>query len=229
MGANGGQRGMPGGSGMRPGQRARLAFHSLGLRLFLWLETVMAVLLWAYTHHTVRTTAQHWQALVCADTRTTSELIQRSTRQAMLRNSKEDVGQIIRALARMPGVVGIRIYDKQGRIVVSGDSTEVGQAVDMQAEACIICHDRSEPLHPVSAETLQRIYRGPNGDRILGLINPIPNEPQCTTCHVHRPDQTILGVLDVKMSLAAADSQLAAASRRVMRGAILMAAILGLT
>jgi two-component system, NtrC family, sensor kinase len=201
--------------------------RSLSLRLFLWLVAVMAIVFGLHTRHAVRTTARHWQALVCSDARIASEVIQRSTRHAMLRNSKEDVGEIIHALARMPGVVGIRIYDKQGRIVVSGDSTEVGRAVDMQAEACVICHERSEPLHAVSSATLHRIYRAPNGERVLGLINPIPNEPQCQSCHVHRGDQTILGVLDVKMSLAAADSQLAAANRRVVWDALVMAVILG--
>ena len=217
----------PPAGGMRPGGQG--IAHSLGLRLFLWLAAVMALLFGAYALLTSRTTARYGRALVDADARVTSELIQRSTRQAMMRNSKAEVGEIIRALAGMRGVVGIRIYDKQGRIVVSGDSTEVGQAVDMRAEACVICHDDSQPLHSVSVETLQRVYRGPGGERILGLIHPIQNEPQCTTCHVHRPDQTVLGVLDVKMSLAAADSQLAAATHQVMGGALLMVAILGAT
>ena len=219
--------GDPAPAGPPRGGRTGIALHSLGLRLFLWLATAMALLFGAYALLTIRTTARYGRGLVDADARVASELIQRSTRQAMMRNSKEDVGEIIRALAGMRGVVGIRIYDKQGRIVVSGDSTEVGRTVNRQAEACVMCHEDRAPLTAVAAETLQRVYRGADGQRVLGLIHPIRNEPQCTTCHVHRPEQTVLGVLDVKMSLAAADSQLAAATRQVAGGALLIAVILG--
>ena len=47
--------------------------------------------------------------------------------------------------------------------------------------------------------------------RSLGLITPIKNEIRCAGagCHVAPPEKTILGVLDVKVSMAGVDSQLA--------------------
>jgi histidine kinase len=43
----------------------------------------------------------------------------------------------------------------------------------------------------------------PNGNRLLGIITPICNEPGCSTgdCHFHPADKKILGALDVVVSL----------------------------
>jgi two-component system NtrC family sensor kinase len=59
---------------------------------------------------------------------------------------------------------------------------------------------------------------------VLGLINPIRNEPECSNaaCHAHDPDQTVLGVLDVKMSLSAVDKSVAAARGKMIASAIVM-------
>jgi two-component system NtrC family sensor kinase len=80
-----------------------------------------------------------------------------------------------------------------------------------------------------------RIYRKDGQYRVLGLINPIANEPGCSnaSCHAHPADQSVLGVLDVQLSLSTLDSALAAAQRQqvalgalvILAGALLMAAI----
>ena len=57
-----------------------------------------------------------------------------------------------------------------------------------------------------------RVYKiTPDSARILAVINPIYNEPSCyqAACHAHTKDQTVLGVLDVKMDLKDVDQQIA--------------------
>ena len=65
---------------------------------------------------------------------------------------------------------------------------------------------------------------------MLGLIEPIRNLPECSSapCHAHPPDQTVLGVLDVKMSMAQADATLAAATRQLIVAAVLTALLVGM-
>jgi two-component system NtrC family sensor kinase len=55
-----------------------------------------------------------------------------------------------------------------------------------------------------------RIYK-PNGERVLGIISPIENQPSCSNadCHYHPASQQILGVLDTNLSLARADASVA--------------------
>ena len=89
--------------------------------------------------------------------------------------------------------------------------------VDKGAEACYGCHTQSQPLARLNRPDRFRIYRS-SGQRVLGIITPIENQPTCSnaSCHAHPESQQILGVLDTNMSLAKADEQLAASSRSMV-------------
>ena len=56
------------------------------------------------------------------------------------------------------------------------------------------------------------------GQRVLGIITPIENQPGCSNadCHAHPAEQKVLGVLDTNLSLAKADAQLAQTTRRML-------------
>ena len=56
------------------------------------------------------------------------------------------------------------------------------------------------------------------GGRVLGIITPIYNEPKCTACHVHPASQRVLGILDVRLSMAQADAALATSERQMQYG-----------
>jgi two-component system NtrC family sensor kinase len=212
-------------------QRLRSLFSSLGLRLFLWLTGLSILAFATYTYVNIRSTSELWNQTVLASAERFSDLIQRSTHYSMLLNRKEDVRQVIQTIARQPGVDGVRIYDKQGFIMFSADTAEIGRQVDLQAEACVICHDQGGLLHSVPADSRVRIYRSAVGEphRVLGLINPIENSPDCSSapCHAHPPERSILGVLDVKMSMARADMRLEAARRQAIVAAVMMVLLIG--
>jgi signal transduction histidine kinase len=205
---------------------------SLGLRLFLWLTGLSVLAFGTYAYVNIRTTSQLWKQTVLASAQRFSDLIQRSTHYSMMLNRKEDVRYIIRTIARQPGVEGVRIYDKRGFIMFSADSEEIGMQVDLQAEACVICHDQAKMPQSVRASSRVRIYRSERGDRhrVLGLINPIENSPDCSSavCHAHPSEQTILGVLDVKMSMAQADLRLQAARRQAIAAAVVIVLLIGI-
>ena len=147
-----------------------------------------------------------------------SDTIKSSTRYSMLLNRNEDVYQIITTIGREPGVEGIRIYNKRGVIILSTDKSEKLQQVDMHAEACYVCHESDKPLQSLPVGGRSRIYMGAKGHRIVGLINPIRNEPSCSAaaCHAHPEDKTVLGVLDVRMSLEKVDSNITQARQKLV-------------
>ena len=90
--------------------------------------------------------------------------------------------------------------------------------VDQNAEACYACHTANEPLERLPMEDRMRIYDSPqDSSRILGIINPIYNEPSCweADCHVHPAEQKVLGVLDVKLSLNEVDAQIASSEFQI--------------
>ena len=56
------------------------------------------------------------------------------------------------------------------------------------------------------------------GGRVLGIITPIYNEAACTACHVHPASQRVLGILDVRLSMAQADAALRTSERQMQYG-----------
>ncbi len=214
---------------LAPLGRLRAALGSLGLGLFLWVFALVIVGFAAYVAVNLRTTSEQWRQTVWASAQRFGDLINHATHHGMLLNRKEDVHHIIEQVQQAPGVRAVRIYDKQGVIIYSAEEGEIGRRVDLQAEACLICHDRRVPLTAVPTENRVRVFRNSAGERVLGLIQPIPNEPACyeAACHAHAPDQTVLGVLDVTMSMGPADASLAATRRLMIVAAVLIALLVG--
>jgi len=200
--------------------------HSLSIRLFIWLLAVMVIGFALYAYQTIHNHTSALMDSVYQSAERTSDVLKKSMRYGMLINRKEDVHQIINTVSTERGVDGIRVYNKKGDIVFSSNREEVGRTVDMKAEACIICHAEAQPLSALPMGDRHRIYRAADNHRLVGLINPIENEPECynAVCHAHDQGQKVLGVLDVKMSLAFVDKQLAETRREF----ILFAALLGL-
>ncbi len=210
--------------------RVSSLLNSLSLHLFLLLFGTIIVAFAVYAFVNIRSTSLHWQRTVFESAQRFSNLIQHSTHYAMLLNRKEDVHHIIRTIAREPGVERVRIYDKQGRIIFSADSAEIGSRVDLRAEACITCHAQEAPLRSVPVNSRTRIFERPRTGRVLGLINPIENSPECynAACHAHPPDQSVLGVLDVTMSMAVPDHHLGTVKRQTVIAAVLVAVLASL-
>lgn len=203
----------------------------LSFKLFVLLMLLLIILFSAYMYINLKLHTSHLMTNVITSANRTSDLIKKSTRYSMLKNQKEDVDQIITTLVNLQGFDGIRIYNKKGIIMFSGHKEETGNVVDTKAEACYICHSDKIPKKTLPSVNRTRIfYAQNNGHRVLGLINPIENEPDCSSasCHAHPPSIKILGVLDVKMSLAQVDKNIRESENKMIFFAVLFILTVGI-
>ena len=202
--------------------------QSLSFRIFAGLLIVLLGTFALYSYLTLRFYTDQTLTQVYEAAYRASDVIKSSTHYSMMLNRKEDVYQIIRTIGREPGVDGIRIYNKRGLITFSTDSTEAGTLVDLNAEACFGCHERSRPLSSLPMSNRMRVYSGSDGYRLVGLINPVRNEVGCGGggCHESPQERSVLGVLDVRMSLQRVDQDIATMRRRAMVHTVL--ALLGI-
>lgn len=147
-----------------------------------------------------------------------SETIKKSIRSDMVENRKENAYRIMETIGEQEGIEKVRIYNSEGRIIFSTDKHEQGAMVDKKAEACYACHSEAKPLERLGTSARNRVFTQEHGSRILGIINPMYNEPECssTRCHVHPESQKVLGVIDVTMSLADVDLGIASAGRQTI-------------
>ena len=208
---------------------AKAVASSLSLRLFLSLAAVILVALAAYTWFSVRYASRQYERTLYEGAVRFSDLIEQSTQYGMLVNRKEEVHHVIEAIAQAPDVEGVRVYDKNGTIMFSADSTEIGTRVDLRAEACVTCHGATTPLRSVPDQSRVRIFQAASG-RVMGVVNGIENKPQCARsgCHASPSEQSVLGVLDVRMSLARDDARLALVRKQAIWGAVVVALLAGL-
>ena len=189
--------------------------HSLATKLTVCVVGSMALLLGLYGYWHLRIWRQSQQEMVFQTADRASDIIWRSIRYSMLRNEREEVFHIINTIGHEAGIGRIRIFNPEGHITFSTDPSEVGTFVDKKGEACYACHAQAQPLTRLHRPDRLRIYKAPDGTRVLGLIRPIENEPDCSNaaCHAHAPGSQVLGVLDTNLSLASVD-QVAARSQR---------------
>ncbi|HSD50037.1 MAG TPA: ATP-binding protein [Candidatus Methylomirabilis sp.] len=144
-----------------------------------------------------------------------SDTVKRSTHYAMLQNRWEDAFHIMDTIGKQEGVTRVRVFSKEGVILFSNDRTEVGKAVDKRAESCYACHAAERPLERLMLPDRARIFKDADGQRLLGMITALYNEPGCSEgCHVHPKNKSVLGVLDITLSLAKVDEDIAAMTRR---------------
>ena len=191
-------------------------FHSASARLLAPLLLTIVVVFSIYAFLSFRAISQEWNESVYSYAHKFGELVKRATNHGMLVNRNEDVQYVVQLVAGSPGVEAVNIYNKHGIVAFSHDPTKVGQQVDLQAEACVVCHDKTSPLKAVNTEKRTRIYRNSAGRRVFGVIEPIENEPRCARsgCHAPVTEQSILGIMDVQMSLEPLDLALADARSR---------------
>jgi two-component system NtrC family sensor kinase len=204
--------------------------HSISAKLIGSLLAVMVVVFALLGYLNVRLHRQDLEAATLVSAERVSDIIKHSTTYYMLRNDREGLYHAIHTMEDEPGMVKVRIFDQEGRISYSTDPAEVSHVLDKTGEACYGCHTQSQPLARLNRPDRFRIYRS-GGQRVLGIITPIENQPNCSNadCHAHPASQQVLGVLDTNLSLAKADAQLAVGSTRMLNytaGAMLIVAVL---
>ncbi|MCX6167762.1 MAG: HAMP domain-containing sensor histidine kinase [Ignavibacteriales bacterium] len=202
--------------------------NKLSVRLIISISFILISILSVYTYFIIKNLDSYLTDTRFQSAYSISDLIKKSTRYSMLLNRREDVHEIIKTLRTEIGVKEIRIYNKQGLIIFSTNPDEILKKVNMKDEACIACHNSSVPLKSLTNQDKIRIYKNSENTRVLGLINPIQNDPDCSNadCHAHSPKVNILGVLDVVVSLEQLDSIIQNSTRKVILGSVFIVVVI---
>ncbi len=202
----------------------------IGTRLILGAGLTTAIVIGGMAFIVIRS---HKAQLLAERTRSAdqlSETIKSSTHFDMLENRRDNLHRQIRSVGglREQGIRKVRVFNKEGRIMFSSAAEEIGTSLDPKGEACYACHAEGRPLEHLEINARARTFRAADGTRMLGLIAPIPNEASCSTadCHAHSAKQSLLGVLDVNVSLAEVDREIAH-SRTVILASAALAILAG--
>ncbi|CAG4884924.1 putative Histidine kinase [Georgfuchsia toluolica] len=183
---------------------------SLKLKVSIYLIIVLSVTIFVFAIFAAKYQQEDLLREISRHAIQTSDVIVKSTRYAMLMNKRDSAGMIIQDIGRQKGIERVRVMNKDGMIVHSNHPEEIGTTVDQRSAPCIHCHQTSKPLSHVSDDMRWRIYETAGGRRLLGTMQPIRNEPSCSSasCHEHPANQSVLGIVDIAYSLDEVDQAL---------------------
>ncbi|UCF68317.1 MAG: HAMP domain-containing protein [Acidobacteriota bacterium] len=191
--------------------------RSLGMRLLVVLLLSIGVVLAAYSIINFHASRNEFLAFVNVATERSSDLIRRGTRDAMLLNRLDRVQETLGDIAASPDVAAVRVYDKNGVIVLSAQREEIGQRIGLDSDTCESCHLKD---HTMDTGRLSRSGLVDIGGEVevLRHLAVIENEPSCsaTGCHPSPSEHRVLGVLDVEMSIAPVERTLEATQWRTL-------------
>jgi len=190
----------------------------IGLQFVAVVGIVTSVAIGLLAMVTLRTHRREMIAQLAQSADLLSETVKRSTEDDMLENRRDRLRRQLEAIAGEKRIERVRVFNKEGRIVLSSDGSEVGRALDKGAESCFACHAQGRPLEKPPVQERVRTFTVADGHRVLGIVSPIQNQESCTNaaCHAHAPDESVLGVLDVTVSLDEVDRQIVASRNRIV-------------
>jgi two-component system, NtrC family, sensor kinase len=192
-------------------------WNRLGVRLAAVVTLVAAVTIGIFAWATNGAYERQLVDQVVRDAALFSETIKSSVYYDMLANRREDAYRIVSTIGRQPGIEVVRFFNKEGRVTFSTDASEVGTLVDKNAESCYACHAANQPITRLTIPSRSRTYQR-GGRHVLGMVTPIYNEAACsnTACHEHPSSQSVLGVVDIGLSLAEVDQTTASLRRTTL-------------
>jgi two-component system NtrC family sensor kinase len=183
---------------------------NLKLKVSLYLIIALSVAMVLFTLLIVKYQQEDLLREISRHAMQISEVIVKSTRYAMLLNKRDIAEKIIQDIGKQKGIERVRVMNKDGTIIHSNHPAEIGYSIDQQAAPCVHCHQTSKPLEQVPDDMRWRIYKTPEGQRFLGTMQAIRNEPTCSSasCHEHPASQSVLGIVDIAYSLDEMDQSM---------------------
>lgn len=130
-----------------------------------------------------------------------ANIINQSAYDAMMKNDKNSLYNIIGKIAESEDIAHIRLIDQKGQVVFSNVKAEIGSVIGKHADECIMCHNSGGSDVPRSDSS--RIITTKSGKEVLGFTKAILNQPACIAalCHFHAKGDKVLGLLDISISL----------------------------
>ncbi len=193
-------------------------WRSLGFRITLSVGLMVVASYLVFLYLVIEYQRQFFFEQMIQEAETFSAAVLNATNHSMLKDDRESTSNIVRDLSMREDLSQIRIYDHSGTIKYADRQGEVGKKVNKEAEACLACHFADKPFSQVIADKRTRIYTSSHGYRVLRMITPIHNKPECSNaaCHVHPSSQKVLGVIDVGMPLQRFDAHVRATSYEII-------------
>ncbi|HEY3440050.1 MAG TPA: ATP-binding protein [Paludibaculum sp.] len=183
--------------------------YRLGPKLMLSLTILIVLISTATAYYNLRSQKRMLVETMVLGADQLSRGITSATWHAMLADNRDSAYEIMQVIAHKQGMDRIRIFNREGRLMYSTDTTEKSSVEQIQSEVCRGCHEKGVVKSNLDVNARVRFANSPTGSRTLSMVTPVYNETACSnaTCHAHPANLKVLGVLDVALRLDPVDAQ----------------------
>ncbi len=147
-----------------------------------------------------------------------SHTIEKILRFSMLKNRRDEISLALNNIVGNEGIKSARILNHEGVIKYSSRQSELNKNVSQNMPLCFSCHDENHNMHKVEQSNFNH-FRIDGKAKIIYNSLPIYNAPDCVSggCHysgdglsagndstfssVHNASQTILGFIEIEVSI----------------------------
>ncbi len=193
------EAGITGASGSgRTCEALNLANLSLITRVIILNILLLVIGIGSFTLFHLQREREHLNRVSRENAETLIHTIERAIFNAMRTGNTEEVQAILEMVGHSPYLGKVRIFHPSGIVLKSSAPEEIGHPAP----------DRDLDLfrQGVGEATFQV-----DGAEVIGIVSPIRSEENCVRCH--GPSEKILGILNLNLSLADTNDQIAETSR----------------
>jgi two-component system, NtrC family, sensor kinase len=177
--------------------------RKLGPKLILSLTILIVAISGVSGYLNFRTQKKQLEGTMILGADQLSRSITGATWHAMLDDDRKAAYEIMRVIADKQGIDRIRMFNREGRLVFSTDGREQPGVTSLSNEVCASCHTQGPIRNRPTEDSRVRYATSPDGVKTINMVAPIYNEPSCSnaSCHAHRAQTKVLGVVDVALRL----------------------------
>lgn len=147
-----------------------------------------------------------------------SRILEATLRHQMVRKDLTLLPRILGEIGSQPEVQNAMILDHEGEIRISSHPGREGERIPQTSAACLVCHSKDPEERDRSA-----LLHGDSSD-VLRTVLPIENRQECYECH--SPEERVVGIFILDISLAEQQAELQRAQARIIGGAAILALLI---
>ncbi len=205
----------------------KLKYLSISTRISILLGIIILIAMGAFSFFNLIKQKENAISSITNNTEQLSQTIEKVLRVNMLKNRRDEISLAIKNLVGNEGIKSVRIINHKGVIKFSSKKSEINKNISHSDQLCISCHTRkNEKINFKNyLNRNYRHYRIDNENKLIFNSLPIYNAPGCYTsnCHAtatqsissgnkisklqkasfseHDSSQTILGFIEIEVSI----------------------------
>ncbi|MDZ4183927.1 MAG: hypothetical protein U1D97_02980, partial [Desulfuromonadales bacterium] len=160
--------------------------NSLKIKILGLIALIMCGVIGLITWKNIETQHNMLAEVAKQNGRLVSETIRNSINSNMKNGEQDKVQEIFAEISQNPSISSVKIFDESGRILTSAQSEDIGSLIN-PADLLAYRSGRTSNFEIVND---QESYK---------TLLPIENSTECYSCH--DPEQKILGILSLQLSL----------------------------